>query len=422
MRVYDDKSSCIAQNDKYIIIEEVDENQEITFKASYIITGDLVCSEKVIALFDLVVFGNVDVEELDVKGRFICLGDCRVSSQVIVQNDIWADDIVADTVISHNHIFVQSMDVNTLSCDGNVMVGKTFSIEDVAEIGDALLCGETAFGAGRLVANTVMTVEPLDLDDGIDAIEDPNEYKANKNNKNVQVDYVGIGLSKYEDGNNYEEYISFLIETIPNEEEKLKFNNWLSTLYKVENLAKDGFDNCCDTMILIRLLEVAASKYFEEWDAIQAWSNELQKHFEKILEAPVKQIQTEECTSLSRGDVVRHSKFGKGTVKSIKAENGNEYAEVVFVSGASLVIKKFLLPDSLKFFVRLIEIENEAVDIKVDCTVTDYCEWLNAQMIVEQAKGHISNELRSALFERLMSYVGLKAKFMNDRFKEKGWN
>ena len=112
-----------------------------------------------------------------------------MSSQVIVQNDIWADDIVADTVISHNHIFVQSMDVNTLSCDGNVMVGKTFSIEDVAEIGDALLCGETAFGAGRLVANTVMTVEPLDLDDGIDAIEDPNEYKANKNNKNVQVDY-----------------------------------------------------------------------------------------------------------------------------------------------------------------------------------------------------------------------------------------
>lgn len=99
MILYDDKTINTIKNGTQLVIPFVDTDEDITFKASYVVASNLRSSGKISALFDLVVLGNVDAEEIDIKGRFICLGNCNVSGTIVVQNDMWGEDIQAKQFI-----------------------------------------------------------------------------------------------------------------------------------------------------------------------------------------------------------------------------------------------------------------------------------------------------------------------------------
>lgn len=422
MIVFDDKSEVLAKNEKYFIVDDVNENQDVTFKASYIVASDLMCSGKITALFNLVVFGDIEASEIDVKGKLICLGSVKVDGQIVVQNDIWADDIEAKSVVSHSQIFVQSADAEMLKCDGKVLVGKTLSLEDVAEIGDLLICGETAFGAGRIIANSVITAEPIDMDDGAESIEDPNTYSPTTGKHNHKIDLVEAGMTRFESQNDYEGYLATLIQNA-DEEEGLIFDSWLKALYAIETYSKNNFSNCCDIMLLVKLVEIKNSVYFKNWVIIGEWLNGLNSYFLSILQTPIKTRETIPCESMKHGDVVNHKKFGVGTVGGVKKENGNDYAEVIFKSKQAFTIRKFALPESLQFFEKVIEIEKteDIAEQKLMCNISSYAEWLEALLVIEKSKNCINKEVKNAIYENLMGYVGLKAKFMNDRLTERGW-
>ena len=98
MITYDDKSQgaiSVGKKNNSFIIGNIEDNGEVVFKASYIVASDLTVTGKIIALFDLIVLGDVKAYNIDVKGKFVCLGNCNVEESLIVNGKIIAQDIKA---------------------------------------------------------------------------------------------------------------------------------------------------------------------------------------------------------------------------------------------------------------------------------------------------------------------------------------
>ena len=98
MAVYDDKTSGIIKagdRDNCFIISNVKSRTEAIFKASYIVASSLRISGKITALFDLIVLGDVEADDIEVKGKFICMGDCTVENSIIVQDKMFVKQVKA---------------------------------------------------------------------------------------------------------------------------------------------------------------------------------------------------------------------------------------------------------------------------------------------------------------------------------------
>ena len=162
MIIYDDKTPNAITSGTQLLISSSHSSEDVTFRASYIVSSDLTCQGKVTALFDLFVFGDVHADEIEVKGRFICMGHCIVTGAIVVQNDIWCEDVQAASITCHDRIVAQSIDVDTIIADGSIIIGKTLAIEQKAQTNQNVICGETAYGAGRIIASSILTAEPLD--------------------------------------------------------------------------------------------------------------------------------------------------------------------------------------------------------------------------------------------------------------------
>ena len=176
MIAYDDKTSNAISAGTKLLIPSCHSSEDVTFKASYIVSSDLSCRGKITALFDLIVFGDVNADEIDVKGRFICMGHCKVSGSIVVQNDMWCEDIQATSITCHDRIVTQSINADNIFVDGSIIVGKILTIEQIAQTNQNVICGETAYGAGKIIASRILTGEPLDLDEGEDALQNPFTY------------------------------------------------------------------------------------------------------------------------------------------------------------------------------------------------------------------------------------------------------
>ena len=122
---FEDKTKGVITTGQNLIIPEVDEDEEVVFKASFSVAGNLRCATKVTALFDLIVMGNMECKDIDVKGKLVCLGNCVVQNVMDVQNEIWANDIRATRIICHDRIVCQGIDADRVKADGDILVGKT---------------------------------------------------------------------------------------------------------------------------------------------------------------------------------------------------------------------------------------------------------------------------------------------------------
>ena len=75
MAIYDDKTQGIIKSGNYFFINAIKSRTEAIFKASYIVGSSLHIDGKITASFDLIIVGDVEAEDIDIKGSFICLGD-----------------------------------------------------------------------------------------------------------------------------------------------------------------------------------------------------------------------------------------------------------------------------------------------------------------------------------------------------------
>lgn len=424
MVLYDDKTKKAIKSGNQVLFPEINHSDDITFKASYVISGSLHSDGKVSALFDLIVFGDVSAEEIDIKGRLVCMGKCSVSETIVVQNDIWAEDIQAKSVICHDRIVAQAIDADTVIADGNIIIGKTLAIEEKAQTYQNVICGETAYGAGKIVANNILTAEPLDLDDGEEALESPFHYapKANSNGSSE----LSKESVKYSQKNDYQGFLKKLMK-IPDTLMQKRFSRYLTVLKAVDMAYPESIIEFKDVAILIWLLEISNTEFFKEWPVIKEWTDSVLSHFKDMSEGKVAGLHDPKPASkLAKGYTILHSKYGKGVVSSIlQTTNNGKISRMAVIDFELHGEKKFPIPDSLKFFSVLSEEEiptTEEIIESIKCNIDSYSEWLAALQLINNYKEYMGFSLYSITYSLLLSKLGLKPKFVEDRFKEKGWN
>lgn len=419
MIVYDDKNTNAVISGTRPLITSSHSSEDVIFKASYIVSSELDCKGKVTALFDLVVFGDVRADEIDVKGRFICMGHCVVAGAIVVQNDMWCEDVQAASVTCHDRIVAQSIDADNIFAEGSIIVGKTLAIAEKAQTNQNVLCGETAYGAGKIVASSILTVEPLDLDEGEEALESPFQYTPNSSA--LKVNETSKESAKFEKNNDYQGYISALVLSAPEVTHK-RLNKYLATLKAAEMAIPLSVSELRDVSILIWLIELSKSDYFKGWNTVSEWTATVLEHFKKLAEGKLSvSFQGKPADKILKGYTVSHSKFGIGMVEEIVPSGSGEMAMINF---GECGIKKFPLPASLKFFLVLSETSNspsEEIKSSMTCEISDYDEWLSALALIDENKECLGESLHNAIFELLLEKIGLKAKFVKERFKEKGW-
>lgn len=347
MNIYDDKTKGIIESNGSLILPAFEDCSEAIFKASYVVVSDIQCSGKITALFNLTVLGDVEAAELDVKGRFICTGKCVINGALVVQNDIWVEDIRADTIESHDRIIAQEIDADTVQADGDIIVGKILAIAKLAQSRKNILCGETAYGAGKVAANTVITGEPLDLDEGEDTVVAPYLYKPKIATGTFSTQACNtIDNPDYFSTGDWSGYLDYLIENTAFETDKQKFEVWKEILTKVDGLIRNGIIDCRDLTLLIWTVGIACSDYFSEWSQVKALLTAIDNHFAAL-------AQTDKSS--------------------------------------------------------------------IACSVESYGELLQALDILNRYGDSMDRLVYGISFEMLMSYFGLKSKFVTERLNEKGW-
>lgn len=349
MSIFDDKTEGTCETNGQLILPVFKNCDEAVFKASYVVASDIKCNGKITALFDLTVLGNVEASELDVKGRFVCTGKCEIQGTVVVQNDIWVSDIRANSIEVHDQIIAQEIDVGTIKADGNIVVGRILAVEKIAQSGKNILCGETAYGAGKVAASVVITGEPIDLDEGEDAVVSPYlhtsatadlspEVSVNTGNFHNEIDFA---LSE-----NWSACLDMLVEFADCESEKEKYKLWKKTLSDVDSLVRNGISGCRNVALLIWITEITYSSYFNKWLVIEMLFTSLNRHFVAL-------------------------------VKTDKAS--------------------------------------------IVCSIENYNELLRALDVLSRYGASMDQMVYEVMFELLISNLGLKSKFVNERLKEKGW-
>lgn len=432
MKIYDSKTPGVHQNGERYILPTFPHCDEAIFKASYIVADDLTCDGKVSALFDLIVFGDVSVQELEVKGRFICTGKCSITGELVVQNDIWVDELCADTIDSHDQIVAQQLDARHVKTDGNIVVAKTLAVEERAQCDANVICGETAFGAGKIIAKMVLTGEPLDLDRGEAALSLPNKYDPAAHSitvpSSLAEDILNLAdvkslkdkLDAFRKKNAYENYLDLLAFIIPDSTLQERFSLWKRAITIAEDSFSNGLKDFTSIDTLIWLTDAVYSGYFNDWSTILNLHENLKRYFSKVVRCePPSSGAPQPAKRLAVNDIVIHDSFGRGVVKT---ENTiSKISEVLFDTGHS---SKFLLPSALSHFKFVGVCDNEAlVHLKdsIECNLEGYGEWLQALNILRGHYDKFDSATHALAFELVFANLGLKAKFVTDRLNDKEW-
>lgn len=415
MKEFDEKTTGAIKCGKSLVLPIVLPMDDCFFKCSYMVCSNLIVEGKITSLFDLVVLGSVQANEIDVKGRFICLGECEVKASITVNGEIWGNKITSSSIVCHDRILAQELSVDRLSAEGNIVIGNTLSMEDIVQTSQNIVCGETVFGAGKIYANTLVTGEEIDLDDGKDAVQSPHRI--------VTVPQPTAGESKianYINNNDYSGYLTYLKSKSENVIFANQIDQWLNTLQYVDYHSKNFFEGCNDISLLVSLTEITESEYFEGWSEILQWHTAFSQYFRLIITGelvPVQHIE-KKITDYVVDDIVKHNTLGKGIVTQID----KSVFCVRFDTKENDM--KFSIEQSAKFFKYIGHLNeqakqpNESIDLKVH----SYNDWLNKMSIITKYKDCFYEEVFDVLNEKLLADMGLKARFVQDRIKDKGWS
>lgn len=291
MTIYDDKTKGAIDSGGRFILPSFKPCAEVTFKASYVVASNIKCDGKVTALFDLIVLGDIEAAELDIKGKFVCFGKCDVSGTILVQNEIWVDDVRAERIEAHDRIVAQEIDGGTILADGSIVVGKILAVEKLAKSKKFILCGETAYGAGKVAANIIITGDPLDLDGGEEAVISPSTYRPSTKQPQPPssitaatepVDLITYGEAEYAPLGNFRGYLDFLTSVSCDDESKAKFARWRYVISEAEATCQNGISEYTNIAMVIWLAEIAGSVYFKNWGMINDLFATFKKHFKDL--------------------------------------------------------------------------------------------------------------------------------------------
>lgn len=418
MSIYDDKTTKVIHSGKFYIIDSIKHDSEIVFKSSFLVASDLTADGKIVALFDLIVLGNVEAQDIDVKGKLICLGNCNVTNSIVVQDKLFAQGLRAKNIEVHDDVIAQEIDVDSLTVDGNVIVGQTLAVAETAKSNQKIMCGETAYGAGKIFAFQIITGEALDLDEGINAVAGINRMILSHEKETTATNVTSA--NKFAQRNDYNSYFAELINNDRENLNKATFERWKKTIANVKEIIKQSNFICYDIGVLLSIMEMAQSSYFVNWKEVGQLQQLLLDRFNRIVNGEV--VVSSNSIILDRLDLnqrVKHKQYGCGIIKAID-KKGDYPATVRFDNGRTI---NFLMKMAEKFFSleRNSSLSTEELIGQLHISLADYDEWLAYLHVLRVCGNMLSPKLYSISFDLLYAKMGLRAKFISDRLKANGW-
>lgn len=215
------------------------------------------------------------------------------------------------------------------------------------------------------------------------------------------------------------------METVPWGDAADKIGKWADRLDTIEHVI-DDYSSCRDLSLLVWLTEIVYSDYFAGWEILEQWYCRLTKVFEKLCHnIPPVEAEPTDLKSLALNDVVSHDVFGQGIIENItNTPSGKQFS----VNFQRYGVKKFMFVPSTIVHFKLIAREGtnyagEFVDYKnsITCTAADYSEWIDLLRVLNTYGKYFETDLFNLAFDLVTAQLGLKGKFVEDRFREKGW-
>lgn len=155
---------------KLFIIDNI--HDEIVFKASAIVLSDATSKGNIIANFDLTVLGDINAQEIEVKGRLICYGD--IEADKITADEIIATKMNSKEIVSRAGIMAQELNSDSIQSEGSIIVRKDITVEKLIKTDSAIICGDGFFSYGKVRAKAVMAVDNLELqEDEFEFVKEP---------------------------------------------------------------------------------------------------------------------------------------------------------------------------------------------------------------------------------------------------------
>lgn len=144
------------------ITEAIQSNKKLVFNESYTVTGTRLAAPSVYACYDLTVFGDMVVEDIEVRGNLYVMGSIKANRVSCLKTIICSGDIDAKTIMG-SEIIANDIACHTLSCSGNIIARTTIDISQSLKTELSVMAGEGILGSGHFSAKNVVAAEYFDF-------------------------------------------------------------------------------------------------------------------------------------------------------------------------------------------------------------------------------------------------------------------
>jgi len=157
---YDDSDIVIGGVN---IAEARESSKGIVFNESYTVIGKCIITPSIFASYDLTVIGDMEVDEIEVRGNLYVMGNIKAINITCNKAIICSGTINAET-ISGNEIVANDINCSVITCPGNIVARTTIDINDSLRSESSVITGEGIIGKGHFSAKNAVSAEYFDFD------------------------------------------------------------------------------------------------------------------------------------------------------------------------------------------------------------------------------------------------------------------
>lgn len=177
---FDTSSMRIGEKNVIAAVQSV---EKLMFNESFTVLGSLLKAPSIYASYDLTVIGDIEVDELVVRGNLFVVGNVTARS-VSCQKAIICNGDLNVKKIASNEIVANNIKCHSLFCDGNIFVRAVIDVEESLETNESVISGEGILGSGNFSAKNAVAGEYFEI--GGDVSGRVLELESNKSNESYE--------------------------------------------------------------------------------------------------------------------------------------------------------------------------------------------------------------------------------------------
>ena len=145
------------------IAKAIQTDKKLVFNESYTMMGSIVTTPSIYACYDLTVFADLDVDNIEVRGNLYVIGNIKTKKLSCLKSIICSGDIDAEKINCYE-IVANDIACPSISCTGNIVVRTTIDVGQSLHSDKSILAGEGIIGTGRFTARNAIAVEYFDFE------------------------------------------------------------------------------------------------------------------------------------------------------------------------------------------------------------------------------------------------------------------